>query len=188
MSPRQMTRLTVEHILLYLLEQRPMHGYELYQELCSMEGISLIWNIKQALLYAILEKLEAKGYLRSELVQGEAHLPRKIFHITGSGQSSLQDWLNLPVRRARDFRQEFLAKLIIARRIGKQEALNLIQTQEAACEIWLRDLKTAMQSTQARHFDAWLVYSFRIQRLEMIQQWLKTCREEVDRAVASLTG
>jgi PadR family transcriptional regulator, regulatory protein AphA len=182
MSPRKSSRLTVEHILLYLIDQRPMHGYELYQELCAMEGISLIWNIKQALLYANLEKLEGQGFLKSDLVQGEAYPPRRYFRLTDSGKNSLQAWLNSPVRRARDLRQEFLAKLIIARRYGTQQALDLIQVQEKACERWLHDLKATIEPPQKENFDAWLVYSFRIKRLEMILEWLKTYREEVNRA------
>lgn len=180
MSPRKTARLTVEHILLYLIDQKPMHGYELYQELCAMEGISLVWNIKQALLYAILEKLEAKGYLQSETVQGEAYPPRTTFHLTEFGKSSLQDWLRSPVRRARDFRQEFLAKLIIARRYGRQPAIDLIQNQEQTCKTWRSELAAVIHPPQADHFDAWLVYSFRLQRLDAILEWLKTCREEID--------
>jgi DNA-binding PadR family transcriptional regulator len=180
MSPRKTARLTVEYILLYMIERKPMHGYELYQELCALEGISLIWNIKQALLYAILEKLEAQGYLLSEVVQGETYPPRKYFHLTDFGRTSLQDWLASPVRRARDFRQEFLAKLIIARRYGKQQALDLINIQQQACERCRSDLVAGDQPPQEEHFDAWLVYSFRIRRLDMILDWLKTCREEVD--------
>lgn len=184
MSPRKTSRLTVEHVLLYLIGQKPMHGYELYQALCAMEGISLVWNIKQAMLYAILEKLEARGDLRSE-VQDEAYPPRKIFHLTDFGKNSLQNWLASPVRRARDFRQEFLAKLIIARRYGKQQALDLIRTQEQACETWRQELIAAPHPPQEDNFDAWLVYSYRIQRLEMIMEWLKKCREEVIRALPS---
>jgi len=181
MSPRKTARLTVEHILLYLIDQKPMHGYELYQALCTMDGISLIWNIKQALLYAILEKLEGQGYLKSQVVQGEPYPPRKYFHLTDFGKHSLQSWVQSPVRRARDFRQEFLAKLIIARRYGKQSALDLIQVQEQACQCWLSDLNAAIRPPQAENFDAWLVYSFRISRLNMILQWLGTCRAEVKR-------
>ena len=137
MSPRQSSNLTLEHVLLALLDQRPMHGYELYQELCELKGISLIWNIKQGLLYALLDKLEGKGYLTSQLVQGETYPPRKYFHLTETGKSTLQTWLKTPERRARDIRQEFLAKLIMARRYGISEALELIHLQEQVSRHYL---------------------------------------------------
>ena len=181
MSPRQSSNLTLEHVLLALLDQRPMHGYELYQELCAMKGISLIWNIKQALLYAILDKLEVKGYLISQQVQGETYPPRKYFHLTEIGKSSLQLWIKTPVRRARDLRQEFLAKLIIARRYGKAETLEIIRVQEQACRVWYEELKTKIPTLNPENMDEWIVYSYRINRVEVVMNWLKMCELEMDR-------
>jgi len=181
MSPRQSSNLTLEHVLLALLDQRPMHGYELYQELCAMKGISLIWNIKQALLYAILDKLEGKGCLLSQLVQGETYPPRKYFHLTEIGKSSLQAWFTTPVRRARDLRQEFLAKLIIARRYGKTDALELIRIQENTCRTWLIDLNSTVLSLDQNKIDEWIVYSFRINRVEGGLKWLEKCENEINR-------
>ena len=181
MSPRQSSVLTLEHVLLAMLDQKPMHGYELYQRLCALDGISLIWNIKQALLYAILDKLETRGYLSSELVQGETYPPRNYFHLTEAGKSSLQAWIKIPVRRARDLRQEFLAKLIVARRYGKPAALDLIHTQEQACQTWFDDLKSAVPTLDTDHMDEWLVNSFRINRVESVMKWLKVIEQEVEK-------
>jgi DNA-binding PadR family transcriptional regulator len=188
MSPRKTARLTLEHTLLALLDQKPMHGYELYQELCGLKGISLIWNIKQSLLYAILEKLESKGYLSSHVVPGDAYPPRKYFHLTDWGRTSLREWLTTPVRRARDFRQEFLAKLIVARSYGEQNALDLLHIQELACETWFVDLSATIQPPNRENMDEWLVYSYRIQRLEGILKWLKACRDEFDQSIQRPSG
>lgn len=179
MSPRRSSALTLEHVLLALLDPRPMHGYELYQELCAMNGISLIWNIKQAMLYALLAKLEARGLLYSQLVQGETYPPRNYFRLTEPGKDALHAWLKTPVRRARDFRQEFLAKLIVARRYGKSNALELIHIQHEACLSWLSELKVNVPAQDSEHTDERLVYSFRITRIEAILEWLKTCEQEI---------
>jgi PadR family transcriptional regulator, regulatory protein AphA len=183
MSPRHASPITLEHILLALLDQKPMHGYELYQELCGMQGISKIWNIKQALLYAMLEKLEERGYLSSQLISGETYPPRKEFHLTEAGKSSLQEWLTTPVRRARDLRQEFLAKLIAARRYGKPEVLELIRIQEEACRSWYRDLQRDVPTKDSEHLDEWMVYSFRLNRVEAVSAWLKALEGEVERLI-----
>ncbi len=181
MSPRHAAPLTIEHVLLALLDQKPMHGYELYQEICSMPGISRIWNIKQALLYAILDKLEERGYVASQLIQGETYPPRKYFHLTETGKASLKEWLRTPVRRARDLRQEFLAKLITARRYGKTDVMELIHIQEQACQSWFRDLQNDVPPQDLEHLDEWMVYSFRFQRVESVLKWLKRLENEVDR-------
>jgi len=181
MSPRHSSELTIEHVLLALIDQKPMHGYELYQELCELKGISLIWNIKQGLLYALLDKLEGKGYLTSQLVQGETYPPRKYFHLTETGKSTLQTWLKTPERRARDIRQEFLAKLIMARRYGISEALELIHLQEQACKSWFDELQTNVTPLNQEQMDEWFVYSFRINRVEGVLGWLKECELEIGR-------
>lgn len=176
MSPRPKTHLTVEHIVLYLLDKKPMHGYELHQTLCAMPGISLIWNVKQALLYAILDKLEAQGYIASPHSQEPTSPPRKTLRLTELGKSSLQTWLKTPVRRGRDFRQEFLAKLIIARQYGTETAMALLEAQQAACQAWQQELQA---TASGQVFDTYLVYSFRMQWVNMILEWLNTCRDAV---------
>jgi PadR family transcriptional regulator, regulatory protein AphA len=187
MSPRPSSSLTLEHVLLALLDQKPMHGYELYQELCALQGISLIWNIKQSLLYAILDKLERNGFLSSHLVPGETYPPRNYFHLTELGKNALQKWINSPVRRARDLRQEFLAKLIIARRYGKSKSLELIHIQEQACQTWLNELEANVPARDQDHTDEWLVYSFRINRVKGVLEWLNECSQEIDHLLEGLS-
>ena len=75
MCPMTPTPLTIEWSLLGLLRQQPMHGYELHQMLSTAEGLGLIWHLKQSQLYALLERLEERGYLSSTLEQiGRAHV------------------------------------------------------------------------------------------------------------------
>ena len=180
MSPRHASTITLEHVLLALLDQRPMHGYELYQELCGLKGISQVWNIKQGLLYAILDKLEDRGLLSSHLVQGETYPPRKDFQLTEAGKASLQTWLKTPVRRARDVRQEFLAKLIVAHRYGISQVLELIHVQEQACQTWIDELQMNAPLLNKENMDEWFVYSFRLNREQGALQWLKMCELEIE--------
>jgi DNA-binding PadR family transcriptional regulator len=179
MSPRQSANLSLEHVLLALISQKEMHGYELYQAVCAVQGVSQVWNIKQSMLYALLDKLERGGLLVSRQESGEAYPPRKTFRLTEAGGASLREWIVTPVRRARDLRQEFLAKLIIARRFGAGQALVLIANQEQACRAWLADLREHVPPGDADHIDARLVHSFRVNRVEGVLGWLQECRAEI---------
>jgi DNA-binding PadR family transcriptional regulator len=179
MSPRQTAPLTLEHVLLALLDSRPMHGYELYHELSQASGISLIWNITQSMLYVMLDKLEEHQFLSSTLVQSDAYPPRKVFQVTEAGRQSLAQWMSTPVRRARLLRQEFLAKLIVARRYGAAQALGLVRAQRQACQEWLDQLRADLPSKDAGRMDSWLVFSYRIHRLEAIMEWLDLCEREL---------
>jgi PadR family transcriptional regulator, regulatory protein AphA len=182
MSPRQPSALTLEHVLLALLDQHPMHGYELYQELCALEGISKIWNIKQASLYAILDKLEEYGSLSSQHIQGETYPPRKVFHLTEMGRKSLLVWIETPVRRARELRQEFLAKLIVAHRYGKPAMMALIHAQEQACQGWSAGLQAEAVALDPQHMDEWVVNTYRLNRIEAVLQWLEMCAREIEKS------
>jgi len=155
-----------------------MHGYGIYQELSQMQGISMIWNVKQSMLYVMLDKLEAEGLLSSSLIQNQPYPPRKIFHITGPGKQFLKQWMKTPVRRARQMRQEFLAKLIIARRYGPSAALELIRAQQQACQRWLKQLNTDFPPNDPEHFNTWLVDDYRIHRLKAILNWLDLCERK----------
>jgi DNA-binding PadR family transcriptional regulator len=177
MSPRSSSPLTLEYVLLALLDVQPLHGYELYQELQSMAGIAQIWVIKQSLLYADLDKLERIGYLASQLGQSENAPPRKYFQLTARGKSALDDWRNTPVRKARNLRQEFLAKLIIARKYGQGDALELIHRQRTACQAWLAELQ--VQEASPVEMDEWLVVSFRIGQVQGVLKWLQACEERI---------
>jgi DNA-binding PadR family transcriptional regulator len=127
-----------------------------------------------------LDKLEDRGLLSSHLVQGETYPPRKDFQLTEAGKASLQTWLKTPVRRARDVRQEFLAKLIVAHRYGISQVLELIHVQEQACQSWIDELQTNAPLLNKENMDEWFVYSFRLNREQGALQWLKMCELEIE--------
>ena len=179
MSPRASAPLALEYVLLGLLNERPMHGYDLFQQVRSTRGIALVWNIKQSLLYAMLDKLEESGLLISELIAGEGYPPRKVFRLTPDGQAAYQKWITDPVMHAREMRQEFLAKLIFARRYGTQPALGLVQMQQQVCQNWLDGLKAGSHALEKNNIDEQLVFSYRINQLEGMLAWLKACETEL---------
>jgi PadR family transcriptional regulator AphA len=181
MSPRHASALTMEHILLALLDQKPMHGYELFQELLNLKGISKIWNIKQALLYSDLEKLEERGYIHSKLAQGDSYPPRKVYSLTDYGRDTLMDWIKTPTRRPRDLRQEFLAKIIVAHWYGQQPVLDLLHAQQRTSQSWQEEMNESAPPLDDEHLDEWLVYSFRRTRAEGVSRWLEKLEANLDR-------
>jgi DNA-binding PadR family transcriptional regulator len=179
MSPRPSAPLTLEFILLGLLDQRPMHGYDLHRELTSLAGINLIWSVKQSRLYALLDKLEQGGLLASELIPGEAHPARKQFHLTERGRQSLHAWMLSPVQHGREMRQDFLARLYFAQRKGLQTAQRLIQDQRLVCLGWQAHLGSQVGSLREESQFERLVYEFRIAQVKAMLDWLDACQEEL---------
>jgi DNA-binding PadR family transcriptional regulator len=166
--------LTLEHALLGFLAQRPMHAYEMFQTLNEAHALGLVWRLKQSQLYALLARLEDAGYITTVTEPQGTRPPRKIMHLTPSGQAAFQLWLRTPVAHGREFRQEFLAKLYFAQEDGPDTIAVLVEHQRRACQDWLADLEVNAATAGPRSYD-WLVLQFRIGQVQAIMGWLDTC-------------
>lgn len=175
MSPRSAAPLTLEFVLLGLVAETPAHGYEIYQQLRHLRPLSLVWNIGQPQLYALLDKLERQELLKVELLPGEGHPDRRQFHLTASGRQRFDAWRSAPVEHGRDMRQEFLAKLYFSRRAGEDRAL--IERQRTTCTGWLENLNRQLAALNPDQIDERLVLSFRSLQVEALLAWLDQAAE-----------
>lgn len=167
--------LNVEHALLGLVRNHPLHGYEIHQRLCARHGLGRVWQIKQGLLYATLNRLEAEGLLAAELEPQGARPPRKLWQLTPDGVQVFTDWLKQPISHGRDFRIEFLAKLFFACQDGVTTAQTLIDVQRVATTDLLSALKAAAATLEAARSYDWLVLRYRVGQLEAALAWLDEC-------------
>jgi DNA-binding PadR family transcriptional regulator len=172
MCPLPVTPLTIEWSLLGLLAERPMHGYELHQQLTEPAGLGLVWRIKQSQLYALLTRLEERGYLQVTLEPQEARPPRKIHALTPAGQQALAEWLSAPVQHGRDFRMEFLAKVYFTQRQEAGVLTALCAKQTAACQAWEAELQAILDTLEPASYEA-LVYRFRLGQVQAMREWLE---------------
>jgi PadR family transcriptional regulator AphA len=177
--PRHQSPLSLEYILLGLLDQNPVHGYDLYKNILHLEGISLVWHIKQSQLYALLDKLEVGGLLNSRLLPGEAHPARKEYRITETGKEVFFAWRASPVSHGREMRQEFLAKLYFAQQAGRKVGLDLIEGQKQTCQGWLADLQAGYSSQADGQLYARMVLRYRLSQTKAMLEWLDFCRDEI---------
>jgi len=74
----------VRSAILALLDDRPMHGYEMIQELEERTGGR--WRPSAGSIYPTLQLLEDEGLVKGEDVDG-----RKVFTLTDSGQEAVPD-------------------------------------------------------------------------------------------------
>ena len=80
----KLTKGLLDMIVLDLLDQEPMHGYQLISRIRKSFGVSL----GASTVYPFLDRLEKKGYLKSEWNLDSAR-PQKIFSLTKDGQTVL---------------------------------------------------------------------------------------------------
>ncbi len=91
---REMKRGTLEMILLKLLSERPMYGYELVSTLEQRGGES--FQLKEGTLYPVLYRLESAGLIEPKWETLERGVPRKYYRLTRAGKDQLKslvaDW------------------------------------------------------------------------------------------------
>lgn len=82
-------------IVLKLIAERDMYGYEIIQLLDEIsEGY---YKLKEGTLYPILYRLEDNGWIENYRVipEEEKKLPRKYYRITHSGITALKDQIDI---------------------------------------------------------------------------------------------
>ena len=76
-------------LILTLLEQKPMYGYEMSKVMeKNSDGVL---SLKEGTLYPILHTLESDGMVHSYWSEGDGERKRKYYEITPEGKKYLQD-------------------------------------------------------------------------------------------------
>jgi len=85
---RELKRGTLEMILLKLLSEQEMYGYQLVSTLeARSEGML---RINEGTLYPVLYRLEDAGLIEARWETQERGVPRKYYRLTGAGTERLQ--------------------------------------------------------------------------------------------------
>ena len=90
----------VQFLLLMLLNEKPMHGYQLNEEL-EKRKLVREGRFKTGSLYIILNRMEEKGVLSSTQEESDEGRPRRVYSITSEGKAHLKQGLEYMLRRKR---------------------------------------------------------------------------------------
>lgn len=78
-------------LLLGLLRQSEMHGYQLYEFI--ERGLSACTDLKKPAAYYLLGRMAQDGWLSETVTQEGNRPPRKVFRLTPQGEAAFQDLL-----------------------------------------------------------------------------------------------
>lgn len=76
-------------LLLKLLEQEDMYGYQMIEELHRRSDHT--FDLKAGTLYPLLHTLEQKGFLETWEEAADSARPRKYYRLTASGRKQLKE-------------------------------------------------------------------------------------------------
>ena len=79
---------TLEGIVLAILAVRPAYGYEITARLRD-EGFS---DLAEGTVYALLVRIEQRGFVDVEKVASEKGPPRKVYSLNERGRAQLEDF------------------------------------------------------------------------------------------------
>jgi DNA-binding PadR family transcriptional regulator len=170
MSPRTKTESTLYLSLLGFFLKKPNYGYEMYKYLLNETAFFKIWFVKQSQFYGYLERLFLEGYLSQVFKEGDQYPARRIFSITKTGTITLENWIISPVKRGREMRQEFLAKLFISQNSYKEKIEILIHNQTALCHQWIKEQDEILLSEEDQFQK--LLINYRKMQIQAMIDWL----------------
>lgn len=87
----QLQRGLIGLISMLVLTKKPMHGYELMQQVDNItDGVI---SVKEATLYPTLRRMERMGFVSSEWRRSSRGPKKRIYHITQFGDEYLEEAL-----------------------------------------------------------------------------------------------
>lgn len=84
----EMLKGTLEGIVLTLLAERPAYGYEITAQLRD-EGFT---DLVEGTVYALLVRVEQRGFVDVEKVPSEKGPPRKVYTLNAAGRAQLDEF------------------------------------------------------------------------------------------------
>ena len=79
-----------ETALLGLLNEGPMHPYQI-EKVVEFRDMRFWTEISMSSIYKVLQKLEGKGHVASEVSVSGSNRPQKVFRITNYGKKALEE-------------------------------------------------------------------------------------------------
>ncbi len=169
--------MSTKYAILGLLNQKPMHGYEIKKEF--EKSVSYIWSINVGQLYTLLKKMEGENVIEKKEVPQENKRDKSVYEITDAGRNELQEWLSSPILN-RQTKDEFYLKMMFLTQLDKEKARKYVDEQ---IEVMEKQTKTFKEIgiNQSNRMDKFmfLLLEASIIHFEVDIKWLKVYKERM---------
>jgi len=128
--------LSLKFGVLGLLQEEPLHGYEVKNRFEAMLGGT--WDVNIGQIYTTLQRLERDGLIRP--VGGRGDRGKLLYELLPEGQQALNQWLAEPDSRPQQLHEEIYVKLLLATRIANGDLQPMLARQKRTYLQRLRDL------------------------------------------------
>jgi DNA-binding PadR family transcriptional regulator len=156
---------SLPHILLALVADRPASGYALKKRID--DELSPFWNAELSQIYPVLDSLRRAGWLAETAIAPSRGPATRRFRATATGRRELAAWMlaAAPIDPVRD---PALARLVLRRGLGAGGAASLADDEEAVSSEIARQRKRTGSGLTAASREVALA------RLEGLRRWLRS--------------
>lgn len=163
----------VDLLILGLLLDRPMHGYEISQVIAS-EDISIWLTVSLTSIYYSLGKLRRNGFIVETVHRSETSPERSVYHLTDRGRASFFDLLEKSLASAERPSFDFDLAAFFANRLPRHKVAQLLEKRRSLLAEWhaavCATLAEADRAAESSPKVAILQHSQAFVRME--QEWL----------------
>lgn len=168
------TPTTLAIAVLALLDERPMHPYEMFQTMVA-RGEDRLVKVRPGSLYHTVARLAAQGLVRACGVDREGNRPeRTTYRITAEGCEVLRSRLAEILRAPCPEYPEFLLGLAESHSLPADEVLRLLGERIAHLDAVLAELDSMVRAAEtkstARRY--WLVLPYQRETVRAQRDWL----------------
>jgi DNA-binding PadR family transcriptional regulator len=163
----------IDLLLLGLLLDRPMHGYELYQQI-QAEGIDTWFNVSMAGVYYSLGKLRDQGLVAESRQRGGRSTRKSIYRLTEKGRAAFFSAMETQALSQVKVYLDYDVIIYLLNKLPLQRAISLLEQHQAFLAEQAQEVRRALAAEQERGGSPLrlAVLDHRCRYVEMEQDWL----------------
>jgi len=168
---------SIRHLILGLLTQQPMSGYDIKRSLKSLSW--LVDSPSFGSIYPTLRALREDDLVTVEVAPRQGKPPRKIYTITEAGRLALREWMDQPVAPDASLKT-FVIRLILANNFSHTGLIAHLQqrrSQVAAHHATLKQIAEALDGTMDSGQHLAFAYGLALATTELA--WLDSTLEQL---------
>jgi DNA-binding PadR family transcriptional regulator len=160
-------------LLLGLLLDRPMHGYELYQQIQS-EGIDRWFNISAAGVYYSLRKLRDQGWVMESRPSGGGSSRKATYHLTDEGRGAFFTAMEAELASHEESCLEYDLVIYLLNRFPWQRAIPQLEKRQAFLAGQAASVEAALATERVEDSSPLVlaILDHKLRFLEMERNWL----------------
>jgi len=139
----------IDLLLLGLLTDKPMHGYEINQTI-KREGIDGWFNISTAAIYYSLNKLRSQGLVAETKYQEAGAPTRSVFRLTKTGREAFFEAMDENLGSQERTFSDYDLGIFLLNKVPRDRALSLLEKRLEFLKEWAASSQATLLTAQQR--------------------------------------